>query len=125
MKLIRKCSFIFRLIDNSRHRNIKRKQLFGIEIQNSIQFLIKKTQEGKFSQELAALRKGLTVPSSSKFKVIDPFLDKNGLLRVCGTLINSNLSLDAKHNLILPSDQNLTKLIFEYIHKKYLHIGAQ
>lgn len=86
---------------------------------------MKRGQEGTFVHELAALRKGQIVPSSSKLKPLDPFLDQNSLLRVGGRLINSNLLFDAKHQLILSSDHKLTKLTCEYFYKKYLHIGAQ
>lgn len=126
MKLIRICSFIFRFLNNTQHRGKSHTQLTGSEFQSSIRFLVKRTQECKFAPELAALRKGQTVPSSCKLKALNPFLDKNGLLRVGGRLINSNLLFDAKHQLILPSDDKLTKLIFEYFYKKkYLHIYAQ
>ncbi|XP_035207870.1 uncharacterized protein LOC118182603 [Stegodyphus dumicola] len=89
------------------------------------EFLIRHAQLTAFNSEITALRRGKPIPAQSKLKGLEPFLDDNSLLRVGGRLKNSNLLFDCKHQLILPPTHRVTVLIFEYFHKKYLHIGAQ
>lgn len=101
MKLIRICSYIFRFVNNFRLRRIQCKYLTTRGLQFSIQFLVKKAQESKCAGELLALRKEQSILSSSKLKSLDPFMDKNCLLRVGGRLTNSNSTFDAKHQLLL------------------------
>ncbi|GBN55088.1 hypothetical protein AVEN_10451-1, partial [Araneus ventricosus] len=92
---------------------------------NYKQLLIKQVQSTTFAKEITALQDGKSVPVSSKLKSLDPFLDSNSVLRVGGRLKNANLDYDAKHQIILPNGHKITKLIFEFYHKKYLHVGAQ
>ncbi|GFT75610.1 integrase catalytic domain-containing protein [Trichonephila clavipes] len=45
--------------------------------------------------------------------------------RVGGRLCNADLPFEAKHQIIIPSKHKFTKLLFEHMHKKFFHIGAQ
>ena len=47
-----------------------------------------------------------------------------GILRVDGRLINSEISEDAKHPIILPKDSNFTNLIIDSYHGENAHMGA-
>ena len=69
------------------------------------------------ARELDSVRKRCNVSSTSYLKGFNLILDKNLLIRVGSRLENSNLPFDDKHQLILPGDHKLTKLIFEYYHK--------
>ncbi|GBL92712.1 Speckle-type POZ protein-like B [Araneus ventricosus] len=127
-KLIRIVSFIFRFINNTKAkecRNKVSKYLTAEELHRSTEFLARVAQLSEFKAEIDALKKGKDVAKTSKLKALDPFLDENALLRVGGRLNNSDLPFESKHQIILPSKHKFTKLLFEQLHEKILHIGAQ
>ncbi|GFT83481.1 integrase catalytic domain-containing protein [Trichonephila clavipes] len=103
----------------------KEKYLTADEIKRSTEFLAKIAQLSEFKAEIDALKKGKGVSKTSKLRALDPFLDENSLLRVGGRLSNADLPFEAKHQIIIPSKHKFTKLLFEHIHKKFFHIGAQ
>ncbi|GFY22187.1 integrase catalytic domain-containing protein [Trichonephila clavipes] len=65
------------------------------------------------------------VPSNSRVKTLNPFIDSEGILRVGGRLRNSDINYNQKFPILLPSKHKLTYLIVEYFHKKFLHSGPQ
>ncbi|GFW55936.1 integrase catalytic domain-containing protein [Trichonephila clavipes] len=127
IKLIRTFSFIFRFINNIKAKEScnKEKYLTADEVKRSTEFLAKIAQLSEFKAEIDALKKGKGVSKTSKLKALDPFLDENSLLRVGGRLCNADLPFEAKHQIIIPSKHKFTKLLFEHMHKKFFHIGAQ
>ncbi|XP_071963458.1 uncharacterized protein [Antedon mediterranea] len=54
---------------------------------------------------------------------LDPFLDKNQLIRVGGRVKRSKFAFDVKHPLILPKRCHLTKLIISHFHEQMNHAG--
>ncbi|GFS70012.1 integrase catalytic domain-containing protein [Trichonephila clavipes] len=127
IKLISIFSFIFRFINNIKAKESynKEKYLTADEVKRSTEFLAKIAQLSEFKVEIDALKKGKGISKTSKLKALDPFLDKNSLLRVGGRLCNADLPFEAKHQIIIPSKHKFTKLLFEHMHKKFFHIGAQ
>ncbi|GFU93618.1 DUF1758 domain-containing protein [Trichonephila clavipes] len=127
IKLIRIFSFIFRFINNIKAKEScnKEKYLTADEVKRSTEFLAKIAQLSEFKAEIDALKKGKGVSKTSKLKALDPFLDENSLLRVGGRHSNADLPFEAKHQIIIPSKHKFTKLLFEHMHKKIFHIGAQ
>ncbi|GBL92541.1 hypothetical protein AVEN_123735-1 [Araneus ventricosus] len=117
--------FPVQFFKNSLHESGETGFLTAAELDNAEQLLIKQVQSTTFAKEVTALQDCKSVPVSSKLKSLDPFLDSNSILRVGGRLKNANLEYDAKHQIILPNGHKITKLIFEFYHKKYLHAGAQ
>ncbi|KAK6181756.1 hypothetical protein SNE40_009545 [Patella caerulea] len=59
---------------------------------------------------------------SSLFR-LDPFLDKNGLIRVGGRIQRANIPHELKHPVIIPSKSHLTKLLITHYHQKVNHMG--
>ncbi|GBO36029.1 hypothetical protein AVEN_120788-1 [Araneus ventricosus] len=94
------------------------------ELQRAEIYLVQLVQQGEFAEEIKNFRKGATVPSNSKVKSLNCFLDESGILRVGGRLIYSDLSLDEKHPIVLPDKHPLTLIIVRYYHLKYLHVGS-
>ncbi|GFT35357.1 integrase catalytic domain-containing protein [Trichonephila clavipes] len=103
IKLIRIFSFIFRFINNIKAKEScnKEKYLTADEVKRSTEFLAKIAQLSEFKAEIDALK------------------------RVGGRLCNADLPFEAKHQIIIPSKHKFTKLLFEHMHKKFFHIGAQ
>jgi hypothetical protein len=56
---------------------------------------------------------------------LQPFIDKNGLLRVGGRLKHASIAYEQKHQLLLPKDHHITKLIIQSYHISHLHAGCQ
>ncbi|GFR09452.1 integrase catalytic domain-containing protein [Trichonephila clavata] len=124
-KLIRILAFILRFIKNCKP-GVKQTLALTLEEYGLAEiFLIKHFQAGYFSTEIASLKKGSSVPQSSKLRFLNPFIDREGLLRVGGRISHSNVSWNQKHPLILPAGNKLVKLIFQYYHKRDFHLGQQ
>jgi len=83
------------------------------------------TQKYAFHNDLDKLSKNQQLSKQSQLKRLHPFIDRSGLIRVGGRLSQSNLSDNMKFPIVLPSKSRLTRLLFEYEHKRLLHIGPQ
>ncbi|XP_018367479.1 PREDICTED: uncharacterized protein LOC108763994 [Trachymyrmex cornetzi] len=95
------------------------------EISTALQIMCKLTQNQAFPQEHKALRKGHALDTSSSILSLAPFISEDGLIRVGGRLVNSDLSFDACHPILLPRDHALTRHIIELEHRRNAHAGAQ
>nr|XP_042913273.1 uncharacterized protein LOC122273263 [Parasteatoda tepidariorum] len=125
-KLIRILAFIFRFAHNCKLPERVKGFLAQEEYMNAEKVLLKIVQVKYFSSEISALEKRSPVPSTSKLKFLNPFIDpSDGLIRVGGRLAHSNLNFNQKHPVILPAGNKLVKLIFQYYHKRDFHVGPQ
>lgn len=95
------------------------------ELKDALDLLCKKAQASVFYSEIQALSCGRQVSSRSKILNLSPFLDQQGILRVGGRLKNAALKYSAKHQILLPADHDLSRLIIRRTHEKNFHAGAQ
>ncbi|XP_022225576.2 uncharacterized protein LOC111076202 [Drosophila obscura] len=95
------------------------------ELDGGTRLLIKSIQQVHFTEELKALIASETLPARSKLLSLHPLLDADGLLRVGGSLQNSNVAYDAKHPIFLPKCHPITKAIKPFYFEKFLHAGPQ
>ena len=65
------------------------------------------------------------VSRHSKLRKLDPFLDKNGILRVGGRIRMSDIPDSTKHPAILPRNGHITQLIIRHFHAKTKHQGRR
>jgi len=134
-RLLRVTAFCMMFID----KIIRRLSLFGsvrplvaIPLETSLTCYIKRArlhwirhaQQTNFRAELRALKNGQLLPSSSRLRKLDPFLDPNELIRVGGRLNLSSLSYSEKHPIILPRHR-ISELLVEQTHLRCLHGGPQ
>ncbi|XP_071878302.1 uncharacterized protein [Bombus fervidus] len=77
-----------------------------------------------FSDELHNLQTNRNSTVKGKLQRLNPFLDKDGMLRVGGRLSHSTLPFNQKHPIILPKSF-VTSLIIEHEHLINLHSGIQ
>ncbi|KAK9712690.1 hypothetical protein QE152_g24759 [Popillia japonica] len=126
-KLQKVVAFVLRFAHNSNPKCITRLKgaLSHEELNKSTLTLVKIAQESSFLSEINLLRQGKQLPRGSKILSLDPFIDDNGFLRVGGRLRNSEAPYDAKHQLLLPSNHNLTHKIIQYEHIRNMHAGTQ
>ena len=54
---------------------------------------------------------GVEIKKSSQIDNLDPYLDKDGIIRVGGRLDKSNLNNECKHLIMLPKGSPISKLI--------------
>lgn len=97
----------------------------AIELDNALHLIVRTMQQSEFSEELKTLRQSQTVKGSSTLKNVCPFIDKAGVIRVSGRLEAAELPYDAKHPMVLPYNDPITKLILVKLHKENHHCGSQ
>ncbi|XP_046145731.1 uncharacterized protein LOC123989063 [Osmia bicornis bicornis] len=88
-------------------------------------YWIQVTQSTFFKDELAALAKKATLPSTHPFTRLTAYLDHQGIARVGGRLQHSELSHDGKHPVILPRESSFSALLIDHAHRQTMHGGTQ
>lgn len=130
-EFISKCSdfikmkrLLARWIQYIRTLRIKSKtQLQASDLDYALQHLIKCVQQEVFQQELQHLIKQDVIKSS--IKLMCPFIDCNGIIRVGGRLRKSFYTYEAKHPVLLPKNHHFTLALIRYYHETNLHAGPQ
>ena len=80
--------------------------------------------DDRFEDSQNARKRNSTVKSISNLYKLDPFLDKEGLLRVGGRLKNSTSPYKIKHPLLMPKSSHVTVLLVrQFHHGKQHHQG--
>ncbi|XP_037931020.1 uncharacterized protein LOC119665841 [Teleopsis dalmanni] len=92
---------------------------------NALKVIICQIQASDFSDLRKMLVKDKFVPKTHNLSSLTLFVDEEGVIRVGGRLSSSTLQFDAIHQMILPSNDPLVKLLVEKIHKVNYHCGAQ
>ncbi|KAF5283061.1 hypothetical protein FQR65_LT14078 [Abscondita terminalis] len=126
-KLQRVTAYILRFLKNSRSKKENRAldNLSLEELNNSLNVLVKLTQNASFSDELKVLRStSVKNYKNNCVNSLNLFIDNQGLIRVGGRIRRSNLCFDKMHPLLLPKGHNFTKLVLRHYHITYLHCGA-
>ncbi len=103
----------------------KTKALLVKEIEEEKIYWIKFAQESIFHTEIKALKEKKPLPSRSRLLTLNPFLDKNEILRVGGRLKEAMVEYDSKHQIIIPKESHIAKLIINDAHLITKHGGAQ
>ena len=117
------------------------------EVQNAERAIIRYVQKSMFPKEIQILsnlemtgsnkcpnsdatgknastckNKKTQISKESPLRHLDPEL-QDGLLKVGGRLRNANIPENSKHQLILPKDHHVSKLIIRHIHQQVGHQG--
>ena len=70
-----------------------------------------------------------TLPEEKQFEAwkrqFGLFIDKDGLYRCQGRLSNADLTISAKHPILLPKKHYLTVLLVKHSHKRVMHNGVK
>jgi len=80
-------------------------------------------QKSHFAREIGALKAGAGISPSSPLITLNPFLDENSLLRVCGRERNSRRLYENKHPLIVHAKHPVVRLLIHSEHLRLLHAG--
>ncbi|CAK9809183.1 hypothetical protein ANTQUA_LOCUS5922, partial [Anthophora quadrimaculata] len=95
------------------------------EIEAANEKIILITQSVAFSKEIQSLKDGGRIISNTRLIPLKPFLDKQGILRIGGRLIHSELSEEQRHQVLLPANHHVTRLIIREEHERLKHAGPQ
>ncbi|XP_018405110.1 PREDICTED: uncharacterized protein LOC108781594 [Cyphomyrmex costatus] len=124
-KFIRITAWCLRFHTNCKNGNRITGPLNSSELNVALILLCKQMQQSAFKAEIQQLSNQQNLAAKSLLLGLNPFLDQEGVLYVGGRLKNSMLTYTVKHQLLLPSNHVLTRLIVQYYHKKNLHAGPQ
>ena len=75
----------------------------------------------KFQNRVSARPWNDTLKKTSSIYKLDPFVDKNGLLRIGGRIRRADVPLEVKHKLILPKKSHISDLMVRYFHESVGH----
>ncbi|XP_067933081.1 uncharacterized protein [Watersipora subatra] len=104
----------------------KTKTLTTKEIHEAEVFVIKTLQAETYSEEVKALECSEEVNKSSVIAKLNPYMDKDGLLRVGGRIRRaSELSQDEKFPIIIAKRTHIARLIIRNLHDKIHHLGQR
>lgn len=87
-----------------------------LELESAKIALVKLVQAESFKEDLKLLRKGQPVGLKSPLRLLNPFLDDAGVIRVGGRLCLSNEPYAVKHPMVIPGFHRFTRLILTFYH---------
>ncbi|CAI6372727.1 unnamed protein product [Macrosiphum euphorbiae] len=129
--LLRITALVQRFINNCKFSLLNKRDrrtvgfLTITEIADAERFWVTNAQISAFDDELSSLKAGKLVRRCSPLFRLSPFIDEHGVIRVGGRLVNSPISYDSRHPMVLPSKSMVTKMIFNYEHRRLMHAGPQ
>jgi hypothetical protein len=123
-KLVRVIDYCKRFIINLRNEKCKLKTepFSSNELDETLVSCVKFVQPLTYIQELSNKQE---TSKRSNLRSLHPFLNKQGFLRVGGRLQHSAFPYQAIHQLILPNNHHLTKLLVNAEHTELHHAGSQ
>lgn len=126
LKLIRSTAWMRRFIGNCRHEERTSILLETDEIVAAEECWVKHVQGVSFPEEIARLKKGGSVPKTSRLYTLNPIIDDKGILRIKGRLVRSDdLCYFQKFPMILDPKHRFTRLIIEDYHARFHHQGHE
>lgn len=131
IKLKRAVAYVLRFVHNSRNPTKRVGCLSVNELSEAVRIIIKTIQFDAFKKEILHLQDSDKLANTdcsiknTNLRLLHPFLDGDGLMRVGGRLSNAAISFNQKHPLILPYGNHVTNLILTQEHEKLLHAGPQ
>lgn len=124
-KLKRIFAYCQRFILNLKNKSkIHKGYLQVSEIEAAFNLLVKTIQIQVFSEDYSKLSNNKKLDKNSKLFYLNPFIDKEGIIRLGSRLRFSSLAYNIKQPIVIPKDHPLTLLIFHHYHDS-LHPGPQ
>lgn len=125
--LLRVCAWCVRFLSNARVSLIQKREIGPLkvkEIKDMLEYWVGDAQAQAYPEEVKALSTNGVVPRHSHLVKLLPVYS-NGLLRVGGRLDNMDLPYESRHQLILPRQSAIAKLVVKDAHVKVLHSGVE
>ncbi|XP_058816806.1 uncharacterized protein LOC131680102 [Topomyia yanbarensis] len=124
-RLLNVVGYCLRFAQNARSKNnrITDRVLSVVELQAAKFGLVKLVQAESFPEELKSLHREVCVSTKSQLRLLNPFMDTQGIIRVGGRLRLSDESYDVKHQIVIPGFHPFTKLLINFHYRKIIHGG--
>ncbi|XP_065094876.1 uncharacterized protein LOC135715620 [Ochlerotatus camptorhynchus] len=115
LPLVRIVALCLRFAANCRKSTQRNTSLFLSvhEINSAKMALVRLVKEECFLEEINSLKRHYQVPHKSPLKLLCPFLDKGGIIRVGGRLRHSLENYATMHPAVLPKSHVFTRLLIE------------
>lgn len=118
-------AMVLRFVGNCRNH----KKVGGLitvrEIERATTTIMKIIQGEKFAEEIKCIESGRNVSKKSKLRKLNVFLDSEKIIRVGGRSKNASIPFNAKHQIVLPKNDDVTRLIINAKHRMALHGGPK
>ncbi|XP_072395134.1 uncharacterized protein [Diabrotica undecimpunctata] len=127
VKLQRIIAYVLRFINNCKCSPKRRNfdNLSCEERDNALKYRFRLVQNETFYDDLTHLKRHGNVDSKSKLLTLNPFIDKDNILRVGGRLHNSDFCYDKKHPIVLDSKHHFTTILVRNEHLTLNHCSPQ
>lgn len=124
VKLQRVTAHCLRFVSNCKLKSRLSGPLTINEMQAAKLAIIKSVQRKYFSSEIDILKNNQLL-SNKQLRRLNPFLDKDNILRVGGRLRNAELSFSQKFPILLPSKDHVVDMLLRREHVRLYHAGPQ
>lgn len=94
------------------------------ELDNAERVIVRMVQRSAFTRELHDLTHKGSTDNRSKLLPLNPFIDKDGVIRVGGRLKHSALPFSQRHPIVMPKGNPVTRLLIDSEHKAQAHAGT-
>lgn len=126
LRILRITAWILRFIRNCRNvANRISTSISAEEIKDAELYWIRVVQQDSYGEELERLLNQAPLDCRSSIRMLSPFLDSTGLMRVRSRLEFSQEEQEVKHPLLLPPSHAFTELVIRDCHQRTLHGGTQ
>ena len=120
--------YIKRLKGRAKGESDEPVQISAEDLEEAGKAIIGSLQFNFFQEDIRALAKETRGQESfakthSSISKLDPFIDKDGILRVGGQLKHVAIPDQVKHPVILPINSHITNLVIKCYHEKINHKG--
>lgn len=124
-KLVSVTAWIKRFYYNCKHLRNKKLEAFlsPQERQEAFCHWIRVVQDTYFEREIEILKAG-KAKLTGALRMLSPFLDNTGILRVGGRLRNSSLPYGSRHPILLPKQGHFVQLLVTDRHIRNSHAGC-
>ena len=93
------------------------------ELVQSKKVIIRSVQQETYAKEMECIRTQKDIPKDSSLRMLDPFIDEDGLLRVGGRIHESQLGYEEKRPLVIPGRHHVASLLVQHHHVESQHQG--
>ena len=125
-KMLLTLATVYNLMFTAKKFRYSKQQYTTDDIDLSRKHLIRSSQENSFHTTISSLKRGLKHHSKCKLRSLNPMLDQNGILRLCGRLQFAPDALEIKMcPIILHAKDTVTHLFLEHAHRICIHQGTE
>ena len=126
-RLHRVTAWVLRFCQNCRAGSDRRSTgpLSASEIAAAELLWLKTAQSDCFADELSALKMKKNISPKSRLLPLCPYIDGEGLIRVGGRLRHASMPDASRHQIVLPPEHDVTRMLAVQYHSRLAHPGPE